>query len=112
MPLFLYVTCSGVSKLIDIFLAFWCPTQSHVRPPAIFLHHSVLDLEVCIITLSTVYSQCMKYMNREDEYIIQQLLAPPMSVRDCQLSPASLCTTESQVYETLDNCSMISVKME
>jgi len=80
MPLFLYVTCRGVTKLIDICLAFWHPTQSHVTPHAIFLARSMLDLEVCIFTLSSVYSQCMTHMNREDAYIIQQLLAPNLCV--------------------------------
>jgi len=80
MPLFIYVTCRGVTELIDICWAFWHPTQSHVEPDAIFLAHSMLDLEVCICTVSSVYSQYMTHMNREDEYIIQQLLAPPMCV--------------------------------
>ena len=78
MPLFVYVTCRGVTELTDICLALWRPTQSHVRPHAMFLAHRVLDLEVCIFTLTSVFSQCMTHMNREDEYTIQQLLAPHM----------------------------------
>jgi len=112
MPLFLYVTCGGLTKLIDICLAIWRTTESDVKPNAIFLTHSMLDMEVCIFTVSSVYSQCMTHMNREDEYIIQKLLAPPMCVRDCQLSPASLCTTESHVSMMHVDCPMISVKME
>jgi len=73
MPLFLYVTCRGWTEIIDICLAFRRPTQSHDKRDAIFLAHSMLDLK-------SVYSQCMTHMNREDEYIIQQLIAPSMCV--------------------------------
>jgi len=80
MPLFVYVTCRGVTELIDICLALWRPTQSHVRPHAMFLAHRVLDHEVCIFTVSSVYSQVLTHMNREDEYIMQQLIAPNLCV--------------------------------
>ena len=80
MPLFLYVTCGGLTKLIDICLAIWRTTESDVKPNAIFLTHSMLDMEVCIFTVSSVYSQVLTHMNREDEYIIQQPLAPPLCV--------------------------------
>jgi len=80
MPLLLYVMCLGMTEVIDICLAFWHPTQSHVKPDAMFLAQSMLDLEVCIFTLRSVYSQCMTHMNREDEYISLQLVAPHMCV--------------------------------
>jgi len=112
MPLFLHFMCRGVTELIDICLTLWRPTQSHVRPHAMFLAHRVLDLEVCIFTLNSVFSQCMTHMNREDEYIMQQLLAANLCVSDCQLLPVSLCTTESHVSVIRVDCPMVSVKME
>jgi len=75
------------------------------------------DLMQCFLLIEcwivkSVYSQCMTHMNREDEYTIQQLLAPHVFAWHCQLSPVSFCTTQSHVSKTLDNCSMISVKIE
>jgi len=48
MPLFLYVTCRRVTELIDMCLAFWRPTQSHVKAHAIFLAYIMLHIEICI----------------------------------------------------------------
>jgi len=55
MPLFLYTRCREVTELIDICLAFWQPTQSHVKPDAISL------LTACWI-LKSVYSQWAVYI--------------------------------------------------